>query len=341
MLQSDRVLTWQIHSILETQSALDILASCISIPKKRRSNYDVRHKEALKLCLKDYFELFFPDLAERMVFDSVEYKDKELIALFGDMDDPVQLRIVDSLFMIQVVIDQLPEWIMIHWENQGEKQAFFPERMFHIFCGIYYQYRRLVFSIAMFTDAAKWEKPVDDKYGMSLLSYPIMDFSYRLIKLKHVDAETFEKQLPDNPLTWAYLPLTDYPKEKRAEIKAKAVSGISKTASNDKQKATLLSLIDHSLQLNKEEEKQYIALIETYSHHAEDKMLETIEDYLNEQKEIVREEGREEGRKEGRDEIISALLSNDIEKIIQATGINHDVIQQIAKKAVQSIKKYE
>ena len=345
MSQSDMNLYWQIQNILETNEAEDVLKKYMPIPIKRRSNYDVRHKETLRIFLREYFELFFPDLEKRMLFDTAEFKDKELIALFGDRDDPVQLKIVDALILIQIVIDQTPEWIVIHWENQGEKQTYYPERMFHLFCGIYYQFRKLVFSIAMFTDSNKWQKPISNTYKLSLLNYPINDFSYRLLKLKHINASEFEKQKPDNPLTWAYLPLTDYPKEMRPSIKAKSVEGIFKTASNEKQKATLLSLIDHTLTLTDKEEKQYRELIKTNLKQKEDNMLETMEDYYQEKidlalekKEIeIKKQIKEQALDEARNEIISNLLLSgmlNIEQIAKATCVDNYIIQTIAERTL-------
>jgi len=50
----------------------------------RKGNiFDIRHKETLTLFLREYFEMFFPELAVRMNFETAKFLDKELIALFG------------------------------------------------------------------------------------------------------------------------------------------------------------------------------------------------------------------------------------------------------------------
>jgi len=121
------------------------------------------------------------------------------------------------------------------------------------------------------------------------------------------NSEDFEKILPDNPLTWAYLPLTHYSNEKRIEIKAKAINGIAKTAKNEKGKATLFSLVNHTVRLTKEEQYIYNQLLEKNITYEEGKMLETIKDVgIEEGIEI----GREEGREEGREVITEMLLMN-------------------------------
>ena len=249
---SDMNINHQIRGLMEKDEISAIIES--GKPHIRKiSKFDIRHKEALRLYLKEYFQLFFPKLAQSMHFETAEFKDKELISLFGDHEDPEQLKIADMLIMIQITINQTLQWIMIHWEQQGTKMSFFDERMFHLFSGIYYQYRKIVLPIAMFTDKAKWRVPVSRKYKMELQDIPINEFSFQLIKLKEFKAEDFEQKAPENPLTWAYLPLTDYPKSKRVEIKAKAINGIAKTAETEKGKATLASLVDHTLRLSNEE----------------------------------------------------------------------------------------
>lgn len=265
----------------------------MSTPKKRKTGkFDIRHKETLKLFLREYFELFFPDLAERMLFETAIFLDKELIELFGDEEnqgnDTEQQKITDALILIGIVLDGKEEGILIHWEQESEREKDFEKRMFHYFCGIYFKHQQLVFSIAMFTDpVVEWRKPVEDKFTLSLRDYPICEFHYRLIKLKNYKAEEFEEKIGKNPLAAAYLPLTDYPKEDRPVIKAKAIRGIADVPKGRKQ-STLLSLINESIKLDSEEEKTFQQLIQADPSYKEVKMLESIE-------EVGYERGFEEG----------------------------------------------
>jgi len=264
---------------------------------KKHRKFDIRHKETLTLFLREYFELFFPDLAQIIQFKTARFLDKELIALFGKQDegtnDRDQHRITDALILVQILVNEKLRWIMIHWEQQGTKPKQFEERMFHYFCGIYFKYRKLVFPIAMFTDPANWRVPVSDTFNLSLPGHPICEFTYHLIKLKKFKAEEFEKQIEKNPLAAAYLPLTDYPKKERPAIKAKAVQGIAKTPPGPKQ-ATLLALIEESIRLNREEEKRYNTLIQ--NDYREVRMLQSVEEvYMDKWMEKGMEKGVEKG----------------------------------------------
>jgi O6-methylguanine-DNA--protein-cysteine methyltransferase len=276
MKLTDANLTKHLKYLFLQPKAVKIL-STVNSKWMKPNNFDIRHKETIRLHLKEYFELFFPDLAKRMDFDTAEFKDKELIALFGDQD---QFKYTDALILIKIKLDDAEDWILIHWEHMGYKPSVFEERMLHYFSGIYFQYRKIILPIVMFTDPAKWRKPVSNTYKMELPDYPIVDFHYNIIKLKNYTPESLIQKAPSNPLVWAYLPLTDFPKEDRPIIKAKAESGVLKTGKTGRHKATLLSLIDQTLSLTKSENEQYLNLIEKQKDLKEVKMYESIEEWL-------------------------------------------------------------
>jgi len=315
---SDIDLNYQILELFETEKISNFLASIEGI-KIKRSNYDIRHKETLRLFLREYFELFFPDLSKKMNFETAQFLDKELIGLFGGH------RITDALVLIEMQIEDKIEWILIHWEQQSERQKFFEERMFHCFCGIYFQYRKIVFPIAMFTDSSNWEKPIPDIYKMSLMKYPINDYHYNLIKLKSFKADEFEILANKNPLAYAYLPFTDYSKNNRPYIKAVAINGILKNFKDGQKQATLMSLVEEKIKLNDDEKKIYNKFIDyNNKKFKEVYMFNSLEDYLLHK---GREEGKEEGKEEGRDELLSKLIQygilsgNQLMKIAPLIGL--------------------
>ena len=86
--------------------------------------------------------------------------------------------------------------------------------------------------------------------------------------------------------------MTKYPKKDRPKIKADAIKGILNTTKNEKQKATLLTLIDQTIRLNKDENEQYLELIKDVKLYKEVKMYNTIE-------EMLLDKGRTEGKIEG------------------------------------------
>ncbi|OQY59243.1 MAG: hypothetical protein B6245_07770 [Desulfobacteraceae bacterium 4572_88] len=302
--------------------------------KKKPRKFDIRHKETLTLFLKEYFDLFFPDLAKKMRFETAEFLDKELISLFGGSENGGDRhKLTDALIFVQIMLDKKLEAILIHWEQESQKKKSFDERMFHYFCGIYYRHRRLILPIAMFTDPVKWRKPVKDTFGLSLPGYPINEFAYQLIKLKDYGAGEFEKLSEKNPLAAAYLPLTDYPAEDRPLIKAKAIMGITKVAQGRKQ-ATLFSLIEESIRLNKEEEERFQKIIRDDPMYQEAKMLESIE-------ELGMERGMEKGEIRALEKVTKNLLrSGKLTKkeIAQVTDLDIAEMNEADKETEETVK---
>ena len=251
------------------------------------------------------------------------------------------------MILVDVTLEGVDEQILIHWEQQGKKQDTFNQRMFHCFCGIFFKFKKPVFPIAMFTDSAKWRKPVKQTYKMSLFNYPVNEFNYQLIKLKHIPAEEFESKAAENPLAAAYLPLTDYDKTDRPLIKAKAIEGIARVEEGPK-RSVLYSLIQQSLELNPEEEKAFRELIVNHPMFKETKMLQSIEEVgreigreegidigIEKGKKEGKKEGRKQGKKEGRKETARNLLLLNVlpeEQIAQVTSLSIEEVRQLKQE---------
>ncbi len=303
------------------------------------SKYDVRHKETLRLFLREYFELFFPDLAAKMKFETAHFLDKELIAIFehpltagksegSALETSTDMgRITDALVLVEVELAGQKEWILIYWEQQSTKKADYEKRMFHCFCGIYFKYRKLVFPIAMFTDEAVWRKPVSNRFEMSILNYPVVQYEYRLIKLKDFSSTEFEEKLEQNPLAAAYLPLTAYQKSERPLIMAKAIKGIAQQVESSSKKAVLVSLVEISMNLSKDEEKRFKETIEKNDQFKEVKMLQSVEEW-------GMEKGMEKGLEKGREATAINLLKMGVlsmEQIAAATDLLLEKIESLAE----------
>jgi hypothetical protein len=303
--------------------------------KQTGNRFDIRHKETLTLFLKEYFELFFPDLADKINFGTARFLDKELNALFEEAGDKRlqkdRQRIADALILVEVLAGMTEEQVLIYWEHQGAKPQEIQRRVFHCFCGVFFKFKKPVFPVVMFTDPARWRKPVERTCRIEIFGRPVNDFAYQQIKLKHIPAEEFEKKAAENPLAAAYLPLTDYPKKDRPLIKAKAVKGIAGVEKGPR-RSVLYSLIDHSLPLDPAEEKAFQEIIQENPSFQEAKMLQSIE-------EVGMEKGLEKGRKEGMEKgmekaAINLLRSQWLtkEQISEITGLDRKKLEELEKK---------
>jgi hypothetical protein len=316
MEQTDASILQTLKYLMTTEQAQGILANVKELFVVKASKFDIQHKEALRLFIKEYFELFLPKLAKLMLFETAEFKDKELISIIGDDE---QHRHLDALIMIQIMIEGTPKWVLIHWEQQSKRQTNFAQRMLHYFAGIYFHFKEIVFPIAMFTDEHVWRIPIETKYKMTLLDHEIIEFNFNLIKVKDFTAEEFENRAPENPLTWAYLPMTRYPKDQKTLIKAKALKGIAQTEKDEKKRSHLVRLVDTYLPLTQEEREQFVEFVKQQSTYQEVYMIETIKDV---------------GIEQGEDNLLAKLIKSGMltfEQIVKATGIGIEKIKQIAQ----------
>ena len=217
----------------------------------------------------------------------------------------------------------MEEQILIYWEHQGAKLREIQRRVFHCFCGVYFKFKKPVFPVVMFTDPARWRKPVEKTCRIEIFGRPVNEFAYQQIKLKHIPVEEFEKKAAENPLAAAYLPLTDYPKKDRPLIKAKAINGVAGVEEGPR-RSVLYSLIDHSLPLEPDEEKAFQEIIQENPIFQEAKMLQSIE-----------EVGMEKGIDIGVESAVMKLLRAQVltkEQIADIIGLNMEKIETLEKK---------
>ena len=87
--------------------------------KQTGNRFDIRHKETLMLFLKEYFQLFFPELVDKINFETARFLDKELNALFEEtgakQPEKDRQRITDALILIDVLAAMEEEQILIHF----------------------------------------------------------------------------------------------------------------------------------------------------------------------------------------------------------------------------------
>jgi hypothetical protein len=307
--------------------------------KQTGNRFDIRHKETLTLFLKEYFELFFPDLVDKINFETARFLDKELNALFEEAGTKQprkdRQRIADALILVEVLADMAEEQILIYWEHHGDKPREIQRRAFHCFCGVFFKFKKPVFPIVMFTDPAKWRKPVEKICKIEIFGRPVNEFAYQQIKLKYIPAEKFEKKAAENPLAAAYPPLTDYPKKDRPLIKAKAFKGIAAVEEGPR-RSVLYSLIDHSLPLEPDEEKAFRKIIQENPIFQEAKMLQSIEEVgIEKGMDIGIEKGMDIGIEKGMETAAINLLRSqwlNKEQILEITGLDQKKLEALEKR---------
>ncbi|MCX7097520.1 MAG: cytosolic protein [Methylococcales bacterium] len=128
-------------------------------------DYDSPWKEAIEHYFPEFMAFYFP-AAYAQIDGSKEhvFLDQELRAVVQDAE--LGKRFVDKLVRV-ALLNGDENWIYIHIEVQGTKQAEFAERMFVYNYRLYDRYRRPIASMAVLADKHEQWKP--DSFGFTVL----------------------------------------------------------------------------------------------------------------------------------------------------------------------------
>jgi len=176
---------------------------------------DALWKAILEDVFDDFLRFFFPDADDLFLIDrGFEYLDKELEQLFPPDQDMYAPRYVDKLVKVFARKNgqSHEQWILIHIEVQGYKDAHFAERMFQYYYRIFDKYRQPITAFAIFTDNRKAYHPAsfDRSYLGTHLSY-----QYNTYKIRDQN----EADLLADPNPFALVVLTV-----KAALKAKKIN---------------------------------------------------------------------------------------------------------------------
>jgi Putative transposase, YhgA-like len=128
-------------------------------------DYDSPWKDAVEHYFPEFIAFYFPEAYAEVDWSKEPvFLDQELRAVVQDAE--LGKRFVDKLVRV-TVLNGDENWIYIHLEVQGTKQAEFAERMFVYNYRIYDRYDRPVASMAVLADEHERWKPTS--YGFEVL----------------------------------------------------------------------------------------------------------------------------------------------------------------------------
>ena len=275
-----------------------------------KDNYDSPWKEAVEHYFPEFIAFYFPDAYAEIDW-SKEYLflDQELRAVVQDAE--LGKRFVDKL--VRVTLQNGDEnWIYIHIEVQGTRQAEFAERMFVYNYRLYDRYRRPVASMAVLADEHKHWKPT--AYGFALLGCK-HTLEFPVAKLTDYHDKIDELLALDNAfalITAAHI-LTQQTRKKnqaRYEAKLRLVKILYQRQWDKQRVIDLFIVIDWLMKLPEWLDQQVWHEIETIEESEKMQYITSVE-RIGIAKGRV--EGREEGRVEGRVEGESKLLRKQLE----------------------------
>ena len=216
--------------------------------------HDQRFKEFLQTFMRDFLQLFFPDVERRLDFGNIEFLDKEVFTDFSDGSS----RRADVVAKL-VTHDGKPELVLIHVEVQSGHEKEFPARMFEYYALLRARYKIPVFPIVVYLYGGR-EGLTTEEYRIHLFEDEILRFRYRCVELARLDVEEYRRGV--GPVGAALGALMDSSRTpERAELRVSLLLQVIESGLDEARQLLLGNLIENYLELSAEEWERYRRLV--------------------------------------------------------------------------------
>jgi len=250
--------------------------------------HDQLFKTILEGLLRDFLELFFPEAAARLDFETLRFVGKEFFANVPEGE----VREADVVARLETR-DGKPELVLVHVEVQAEPKSDFPRRMFEYYALLRLQYGLPVFPIALYLRRGPRSRLAE--YREALFEQELLLFRYHSVALARLPAEEY---VGASPLGAALSALMEKGRD-RARLKLSMLERVVGSGLDEALKYLLVNVIETYFELSGEDAEEYRRVVSGKEYRAVQEVELTWADKLMQK---GREEGREEGREKGREE---------------------------------------
>ena len=214
--------------------------------------HDQLFKAVLQNCFRDFIRLFYPDVAERLDFESVRFLEKELFTDFpagsrreADVVAEVKTREGDA------------ELVLIHVEVQSRTERDFGRRMFRYYAALTLRYAVPVFPIVVYLQGGSGL--CEEEYRALLFGREVLRFGYQSVGLARLDPEEY---LWVSPLGAALAALMSRTRlVEPLKLRVAMYESVLASPLTDAQKGLLAELIESYFELTPEEAQRFRQLV--------------------------------------------------------------------------------
>ncbi|OCL28603.1 hypothetical protein U472_00615 [Orenia metallireducens] len=284
---------------------------------------DLLWKEIIEDLFEDFLRFFMTDLYSNIDFaKGYQFLDNELANI---VDKTIKgKKLSDRLVKVHLK-DGTENWILVHLEVQGYYEKEFSERMFKYFYRIYDKYSKKIVAFAIFTEDRKDYQPAKFDY-----SFYETELNYKYKTYKILDQKEEKLLASDNPFALVVLAGLyqlkgeQEGKEKKLEFKEKLFDLLTEKGYSRKKVYMIFKFLDGLLYLPDE---------------LEDKFYQDINEKLGGADKLgISEEMTnlyQTAKNKGKLEMVKNLLDLHVEldKIVAASGLSKEEIEEIKKKA--------
>lgn len=216
--------------------------------------HDQLFKVLLREFLKEFLELFFPDLLPKLKLSTVTWQRQEQVLTL----ETGEHQKIDLLAEVETV-DGDSELILIHIEVERKHLTVFRERMWRYYSWLTVHRRQDVFPIAVYLTAGSGGL-VREEYERKLFGRRHLLFEFEAVGLPDLKGETYQNST--NPLAYALSALMRRPPGiERVAWKYHCLQGILKYEQNKARQAALTICVNKYINLTAKEERKFKAMV--------------------------------------------------------------------------------
>ena len=232
-------------------------------------DHDQIFKRLIEAFFQEFMELFCPDEAALMDFSRVEFLGKEHFT-----DTSRGLRRFLDLVVKAGLKSGGERFVLVHGEFEARKARAFPRRMYRYHCQLFLRYDTEIVPIAVFSDDARWKKPVPDHFELAVSGNRFVRFDYHLIKLRQLDYHQFLDS--NNPLAYALMAKMDYNRKERVRLKADFLRLILGCPVDPARRSLLVEFVETYLPLEVSEQEQFETIVKHDQQYVEVESMITV-----------------------------------------------------------------
>ncbi len=249
------------------------------------TDHDGLTKRLLTVFLREFLELFWPEVLAYTDLSGVTFLDKE----FPSESPKSKKRAAD--LVAQVKFRGKPAFFLLHIEAQGQQQDHFGQRMFRYFAKLHDKYKLPVYPIALLTfDSPRQEQP--ETYQVAFPDMEVLRFNYRVVQLNNLSWRDFINH--PNPLAAALMAKMRIDKKDRPRVKAECLRMFLTMRLDEEKAGLILEFMETYLALNAKEEKTFERELATIAPELEEEAMEFMTSWEKRGRLLGHRQGRQE-----------------------------------------------
>jgi Domain of unknown function (DUF4351) len=237
------------------------------------TDHDHAFKELLGEFFPEFITLFFPQVAEYLDRDSIEFQPQEIFA------DLVDGNTYEADIVVKVRFRGQDSYFIIHVEHQSVFDQDFDRRMFNYFALLHRIFQLPVYPIVLFSHRSP-RQTGDRTYTVEFPDWEVLRFNYRAIRLNHLKWQDYAQQ--QNPVASALMAKMKMKRQERPLVKVECLKQMARLGLNPAQARMISKFVDSYLRLEGQEMATFQAELDRIEPSEKEVVMEVLTSWTQE-----------------------------------------------------------